>query len=434
MHLQRGWWPGLLTWAVVACGDAGGSGESEPTRHPLCDRRAELCASGGSDEPGLSPAVVVAPSAGLPDEVESQDAHNNLDIAWHDPDGTGPTPGRLFFAFRTAPDHFASKDTVMYVVSTEDLLSWRFEGRFARGTDLREPQLVSLGGRLLFYYVILGDDPFAFEPQGTEVVEWLGPGRFGEPLPVFEPGFLVWRIKALDQPGHPDGWVHAFGYTGGENIYAFDGEPISVHWLKSRNGLDWEAVVPERPVVLVGGASETDGVFLDDGGFVAVSRNEAGDESGFGMKICRAGAEDLGAWECRSDPRKYDSPLMLRDGAGVWLIGRRNLTETGHYDLGLEDLPMQERSLQNQLDYWQKPKRCALWKVDADALEVSHVLDLPSKGDTCFAEAVRLTEGRELVFNYSSPFDGDDEPTWLEGQTAPTRIYYTVLGTGAAAP
>lgn len=373
--------------------------------------------------------VVVAPSSALPAEVESQEAHNNLDIAWHDPDGEGPLPGRLFFAFRTAPDHFASKDTVMYVVSSEDLLSWRFEGRFAKDTDLREPQLVSLGGKLLFYYVVLGDDPFAFEPQGTEVVEWLGPGRFGAPRAVFEPGFLVWRIKPLDQPGHPADWVHAFGYTGGENIYAFDGEPISVHWLKSRDGLVWEPVVAGQPVVLVGGASETDGVFLEDGGFVAVARNEAGDEAGFGMKICRADAGRLGDWTCAQDPRKFDSPLVFREGDAVWLIGRRNLTDTGHYDLGLDALPMQERSLQYQLDYWQNPKRCALWRVDPATLEVVHALDLPSKGDTCFPETLRLMEGRELVFNYTSPLGRDDEPSWLEGQTAPTEIHHVVLTT-----
>ncbi len=55
------------------------------------------------------------------------------------------------------------------------------------------------------------------------------------------------------------------GYEGGENIYQPDGEPIRVKWLKSRDGLAWEPVVPGQPTVQVGGGSETDFVFQDDG-------------------------------------------------------------------------------------------------------------------------------------------------------------------------
>jgi len=428
---------GLATLAALAaaCGDT--SAPDAP--HPLCQRRPGLCPAEAPTAPTQTAPVTAAPSDALPPEVVSQVAHNNLDVAWHDaPDAVEDDGGgRLYFAFRTAPTHFASPEVVMWIVSTPDLVSWRFEGSVDLDTDVREPQLVSLNGKLLFYFTELGDDMFDFTPRGTRVMQWLGPGRMTAPEAIFEPGFLVWRMKAMDRPGERRGdWVYAFGYDGGENIYDLGGEPIRVRWLRSRDGRAWEPVDPAHPVVLEGGASETDAVFLDDGSVVAIARNEAGDASGFGSKICRAPADAVGDWTCASDPRKYDSPLVFRSaraaraGADIWLIARRNVSDTGRYDLGREDLSMSERYVAYQSDYWVHPKRCALWRVDPGALAVSHVMDLPSRGDTCFPEAVPLAPGRELVFNYTSPIPADPSTPdidWITGQTEPTIIYWTVL-------
>ena len=415
MNLARG----LVLLALLGCGE----GADEAREHPLC-ARAGLC----DDEPTtltIGAPTTVAPSAAMPSEVVSQLAHNNLDVAWHE-DGEG---GRLFFAFRTGPFHFAAPEVVMYVVSSADLATWRFEGSFALGTDVREPQLVSIGGRLLFYFVELGRNQADFEPKGVHVAEWLGPGRFSEVRDIFVPGFLVWRIKDMQRPGDAPGeWVYAFGYDGGENVYDNDGEPIRVKWLRSRDGLAWEPVAAAREVVLEGGASETDAVFLDDGTLIAVARNEAGDASGFGSKICRGEPSAPAAWTCASDKRKFDSPLVFRQGEEVWLVARRNVTDTGNYDLDKDGLPLSEQYLDYQFEYWTRPKRCALWKVDPDELTVSWQADLPSAGDTCFPEAIRLNSKHLLVFNYSSPEGGETDPTWSEGQLGPTHVYWTVIG------
>ncbi len=89
---------------------------------------------------------------------------------------------------------------------------------------------------------------------------------------------------------------------------------------------------------------------------------------------------------------------------------------------------MSERFQKYQGAYWETPKRCALWQVDPDALEVTHLLDLPSAGDTCFPEALALDPQNYLVFNYTSPWqDPNDDPTWFDGQWAETLIYRTVL-------
>jgi len=339
------------------------------------------------------------------------DANNNLDIVRHE--------GRLFLAFRSAPTHFASDEVVMYVVSSSDEESWRYEGAFALGTDVREPQLVSWDGRLILYFGVLGTNPAAFEPQGARFTTYNAPGDW-EPLQTYpDDTFIPWRIKVVD------GDLQMVGYTGGGAVYEPGGEhPIDIHWLHSGDGEVWTPVVDDG-VVHTGGGSEADYVLLDDGSLVAVIRNEAGDESGFGSKICRADSADLGIWECVTDPRKFDSPLLFRHGEAIWLVARRNLTEDGHYDLGLTDLDHQAQYLAYQGSYWISPKRCALWSVDTGSLSVSWALDLPSRGDTCFPEAVEHNEGW-VLYNYTSDPNGPDV-SWVEGQNAPTFIYRHVL-------
>ena len=54
------------------------------------------------------------------------------------------------------------------------------------------------------------------------------------------------------------------------------------------------------------------------------------------------------------------------------------------------------------------------------------MLDLPSRGDTCFASILPLNPYNYLVFNYTSPLEGDDV-SWVDGQSGPTLIYTLVL-------
>ncbi|MFO0555174.1 MAG: hypothetical protein U0271_42745 [Polyangiaceae bacterium] len=217
---------------------------------------------------------VVVPFASPVAGVTTQDANNNLDVAIFN--------GRTFLAWRTAPTHFASEDTVLYVAS-EGSDGWRLEGSFAMGTDLREPRLLVLGDRLFLYFAVLGKDPFKFEPQGMMVTEYHGQGNWDDPESLYEPGFIPWRARVVD------GTAYLIGYVGGENIYEIDGEPLRIHLLTTTDGRTLTPAVPGQPVVQEGGGSETDFTILDDGTLVAVTRNEAGDtEFGFGSKICRA--------------------------------------------------------------------------------------------------------------------------------------------------
>jgi hypothetical protein len=410
---MRGRWPYLFGALFAGLG----------TLAPTCDGPDFPIGAGGGGGGGTGPQLsepsLVVPFQTALDGVTTQTSNNNLDVV--------AFQGRTFLAWRTAPSHFASSETVMYVAS-QGPEGWRYEGQFALGTDVREPRFLALGDQLFLYFAVLGTDPFAFEPQGMKVTEYHGPDDWDVPEDLYEPGFIPWRAKVID------GKAYLVGYVGGENIYEVNGEPIRIHFLTTSDGRTLEPVAPGKPVVQEGGGSETDFELLDDGSLVAVTRNEAGDpDFGWGSKICTAPAGDLGTWTCSADKKKYDSPLVFRHGDDVWLVGRRNVTETGDYDLGQREKSAKDQTEAYEVDYSFKPKRCSLWKVDPTTRTVAFSADLPSRGDTCFASRLDVSPTVTSIYNYSSQLDGasdcaswPDQRTdisWWVGQGAPTMIY-----------
>ena len=379
--------------------------------------------SGCAPDPYLVPVldgdpVTIVPRTGFPAGVAAQASNNNLDIVHHE--------DRLFFAWRTGPSHFASPDVWLYVVSRAPGGAWEFEASFHHQTDLREPRFLAWSGSLWLYFAELGDNPSQFEPGQAFVSERNGPGDWTDEAPIHEAGFIPWRTKVIDDV------PYMLGYVGGENIYTLGEDavpdPVDVHFLTTTDGYAWSPVSGGQPVVHSGGGSETDVGVLEDGTLVAVMRNELGDPNGFGSKICRAEAGSWGSWRCSYDPRKYDSPLVFTFDDRVFLIARRNVTETGNYDLGRTDLTQTQKYFDYQTDYWAKAKRCAVWEVDSQDLTVQWLFDLPSAGDTCFPGVVPFgEEDAFLVYNYSSPIDGDLDISWLQGQTATTNIYSHVI-------
>ena len=353
--------------------------------------------------PTLGEQVQVTPGHGMPAEAASMPSNNNLDVVEHQ--------GRVFYAFRTAPDHFASAETRLHVVSSSDQRTWEYETSFFMETDHREPRFLSWEGRLFLYFAVLGTNPADFEPLGT-MVSILEDGTWSQASWLSQDSLIPWRTRVMQ--GQPT----LIGYTGGDAIYDSDGLPaIEVKWMTSTDGLDWSG-----PTVWTGGGSETDFAFEASGRLVGVIRNEAGDAEGFGSLVCRAEPQDLRDWECAHDPRKYDSPLVFEHSGSIWLIGRRNLTEDGAFDLGREDLDHDEAFLTYSFAYWNEAKRCSLWRVDGDTLTVDFVLDLPSRGDTCFASILPAGSDSVDVYNYSSDPEGPDL-SWIEGQGGETNIY-----------
>lgn len=369
-------------------------------------------------EPGRHTVTVVEtrqviPGPGLPAEAPPGNSNNNLDVVRHE--------GRVYLAWRTAPDHFASAATRIFVVSSADERSWRFESSLSLDTDLREPRFLSFGGRLLLYVSRLGTNAFSFDPQGMSVTERRADGSWSPLEEVYRPGFIGWRARVAR--GRP----YLLAYLGGEHIYRFDNVPLEVQFLTTSDGRTFEGVDPAAPTVYRGGGSESDFALSDTGDLFAVIRNEAGDETGWGSKVCHAPAASLARWTCVSDPRKYDSPAMFWHDGEAWLVARRNVTDTGRYDLGQRMYDRTRQTVNYQVEYSRQPKRCSLWRYLQAEHRIAFVLDLPSRGDTCFPAVIDGdAPGERVIYNYSSPVDGPDLP-WFLGQRGPTLVYRHLL-------
>lgn len=367
-------------------------------------------------DPGEHPVRVVStrrivPSSEMPAGVDAQAANNNLDVVRH-------TDGRVYLTFRSAPHHFANSETVIYVVSSTDEQHWRLDARFALGRDLREPRLLSWHEHLWLYVARLGEHSFAFSPDGISFSELRPEGGFTQLTPIYDPGFILWRARVVnDRP-------LLIGYGGGENLYSVNGGDMTVQLLTTQNGRDFSAAYGHK-TVLTGGGSETDFSFLPDGSLMSVVRNEEGDKDGFGSKVCHAPASDPAAWTCSTDPRKFDSPFTFTRSGEFYAIARRNVTESGAYDITTPTASL--RYARNEIDYIARAKRCALWRYDQGEKKLKFVLDLPSRGDTCFPAAIDTSDPHELaVYDYSSDIAGPELP-WAAGQRRPTYIYRHVL-------
>lgn len=407
----------IVLWVVLlCCGGAdtcGGTGESASSGSTPSNDPADYQVDTAVEyTPELSPVRWIVPADNLPEQVEIGNSNNNVDIIFFE--------GRLFFAWRTAPNHFASPQVRMYIMSSaDDGKTWRFEHEIAIHRDVREPRFVSIGGELIFYYSQLGSTPSAFEPSGIWRIRYEGDGKWSAPERFSRDPEIIWRMKTRGD------WVYMTSYRG--SLYHASGDVLDLYFKRSRDGLVWEPVKPaKKGVVYTGGASETAFEFDQQGKLWAVTRNEQGDKSGFGSHFCSAPRDALGSWTCskNSDPHRYDSPAMIRHGDDFYLIARRNLGVP--YDEGDSSLSFSDQKNKYLLDYWQSPKRTALYRVDTDQRKVIHIKDLPSAGDTAFPAVRRLDAHRFLIANYTSPLENEDI-SWLQGQSGKTSIYFTTL-------
>lgn len=368
---------------------------------------ALLCMSAVS----YSPVVQVVPGPGLPDEVKCMDSNNNLDIVRYD--------GRLFLGFRTAPDHFAGRKTMLYIVSSADEgETWDYEAEVFMGTDMREPRFLALDDRLMFYFFQAGTNRFAFEPQFMFAMHRNGPGDWTEPVRIYEPGCIPWR--AMEHKGKVYFTVHCGGAMFSEPA---EGSRKGVHLLTTTDGYNLEPINPDRPIPVSRGG-ETAFAFDDDDTLYLTLRSGGVPPESFASAVCKAEPDDYADWECVPTRQYYASPYMFAHGGEVYLIARWNVD--GDYDKGWRWMPDPMEALAYEARHWWTKKRTALYRLDKETLTMEKVFDFPSKGDTAFPGMVRIDEDSYLMYNYSNDPEGKDY-VWMTGQLGKTNIYSTVI-------
>jgi len=354
-----------------------------------------------------STLIQVVPGSGLPEGLDLRGSNNNLDIVRYH--------GRIYFAFRNAPTHFASRAARHIILSSADGEHWSLEKITSMGRDMREPRFLVYKDRLFYYFFSAGKNPWTFTPQHIWACEYLGPGKWTGPKIIWKPGYVVWRAKEHNGVA----LMSVYAATGVKETKG--GTPSELSLLKSEDGLNWEPFNPDRPVQVYG-AGEADFEFDAEGNLYTVVRNESG-----ASKICKAPAADISDWKCVESPMKYDSPLMFKHGDEIYMIARRNIA--GKYYHNSKAVPDGLESWVNMGRYWVTRKRTAMYRFNTAEMKIEWLFDFPSKGDTAFPAIIQLNEDQYLLYNYSSPIRGPDW-CWLGGQLTGTRIYSTVITFG----
>lgn len=344
----------------------------------------------------------LVPSESLPKNLKIRSSNNNLDLIQFN--------GRFYFAFRTAPTHFASRKTRIYILSSADLESWTPEREIHHGCDLREPRFVQHDGKLLFYFFEGGKSPFRFEPRHIWMLEYHPSAGWQAEKNIGLDGYVPWRLRTRNDT------IFLSAYFG-KNIYN-SRHQSELRLFISTDGIAWKPLT-ETPQSIAGNSSEGEFIFDKDGYLWATVRLESE-----GSLLACADKGSPGNWHVRYSKYKYDSALMFMQGDDIYVISRRNVD--GTMAKAPKWFPKNLRKKYNLLKYWITTKKTALFRLDKSAMQLTHVMDFPSTGDTAFPAMAQLDENRYLLMNYSSNIR-DRDRNWLAGQLGKTYIYWTIL-------
>ena len=249
----------------------------------------------------------LVPSENIPKEIVIQRGNNNLDLTRFG--------DRFYFAFRTAPTHFASKKTKLYVLSTADRKSWRLEFEVHLGTDMREPRFAALDDRLFFYFFEAGKNPLGFQPAHVHVCARTPDGSWTEPRRVEGlDGFVPWRIRRRDHTLYMSAYY-------GRDLYK-TGHHGDLRLYSSQDGFQWTPI-SDTPQTGETGGEEGEFIFDAEGNIWGTVRLE-----GAGGMLFFAHRDSLHHWRLKPVRDKYDSALLFRDGEDIFLVARRNLDGT----------------------------------------------------------------------------------------------------------
>lgn len=347
----------------------------------------------------------LVPGPSLPAGVQCMKSNNNLDLVLYNE--------RYFLAFRTAPTHFASKKTKLYILSSADLQNWKLEKEFFCGSDMREPRFVIFQNKLLFTFFEGGKKLLRFEPRKIYQAEYTGE-KFSDPEDVGLDGYVPWRLKV-----HHDTLFLSAYY--GVQLY-HSGHRGDLRLFYSTDGKHFQKI-SDKPQCDWKGAEEGEFEFDEEGNLWATIRLE-----GEGALIAFADKDNASDWRMTFSKFKYDSAIMFKYGEDLFVIARRNLDGDGKFAKASRNIPEKIRHKYNLVRYSFTKKTTALYKLDKKNKKLLFITDLMGTGDTAFPAIVQNSAGKPefILMNYSSDIHKKDK-NWIRGQLSKSYIYWTKM-------
>lgn len=339
------------------------------------------------------------PSNVIPANIKCSNSNNNLDVVAFN--------GRYYCAFRTAPTHFASKKTRLFIISSADFKTWKYETDFFVKADMREPRFVVYKNQLHFYFFEGGTKMFKFEPKHiwTSVLNDTG---WCAKIKTNLDGFVNWRFRT-----HNDK-IYLSAYYG-VNLYN-EGHQANLRLFTSDDGIHFQPI-SEQAQITTKGAEEGEFIFDKQGNLWSTVRLE-----GSGSYLCFASKDSLDKWSRKFSKLKYDSALLFAKDDDIYLVSRRHLKGNATEI----EIPNKRQRRKNLIRYSFSKKVTALFKINKEKMEIEHVMDFPSTGDTAFPGIAQKDDSTFYLLNYSSNIHKRSK-IWIGGQLGKTFIYQTEL-------
>lgn len=301
---------------------------------------------------------------------------------------------QFWLIYTTSPWHLASKRSQLVLLSSSDAQSWQEAARFdGSGEDIRDPKLAIIQDQLTLIALLNK----SIDPQPyTSIVTRSADGKQWIPFEAITPsGWLLGKPKSIDQIN----W-----YAPAHRI-----DSHQVVLRKSQDGMQWEKM---STICDQAGADETALEFLPDGELIAATRIE-GQGSLFGSEQAGTSisisAPPYTNWEqtAFSTITRLDGPNLFTYNGEIYAVGRYQ--------------PKISKTLQKQGSIL-SPKRTTLFLLDKHGL--THLLDLPSSGDTAYAGTTIYEEEVYISYYTNKP---DKNYFWLLGMILPTQVNLSVI-------
>ena len=322
--------------------------------------------------------------------------------------------GRFYLAFRTAPSHFPSTKAHLQIFTSETGDIWRSEIVLDHIHDVRDPHFLVFRGELNLFFM---SHSHGFRHHGPETISTMKKTKEGwtEPMELPERKSGFWDVKASN------GKVYMSAYS-----RKSDGERNprrQFRFLVSSDLENWETVITSpitRQTLGNYETSEASFAFDPQGRILGTIRSLIYPNLNFSFHTDQP--ED---WKIAVDRFKCDGPRLFSHNGEYYLAARRSLfyglrSEPYRFFPGL-------RNMVNIARYSFSRKRTALYHFDKEKLQLSHITDLPSQGDTGYSAVAHLEGNRYLLVYYSSDIHSGKDLSWARGQLGDTKLYSTVL-------